>query len=158
MSRILDATDQKLLDLIQRRGRIKKGDLAEAVAMSIPSVTERIRRLESKGIIEGYHAHLNALKVGLHVSAFITIQAESPHYTDLLERAQAEPQILECHAITGAGSHLLKVRTPSTESLESLLSQIQSWPGIKKTNTHIILSSPKEITTLPLQQLENTAE
>ena len=56
----------------------------------------------------------------------------------------------ECHAITGKGTHLLKIRTRSTESLEKLLSRIQSWEGVVQTMTSVVLSSPKETTYLPL--------
>jgi Lrp/AsnC family leucine-responsive transcriptional regulator len=60
-------------------------------------------------------------------------------------------EILECHTITGEGSYLLKVRTKSTESLESLLQQIQQWPGVTTTKTNVVLSSAKETTVLPLK-------
>ncbi len=152
--RSLDATDRKLLALLQREATMKRGELAEAVQMSIPSVSERIKRLEAQGIIKGYHTHVEPRKIGLEVTAFITLQVDAPNYPELQERAQAEPQILECHAVTGAGSHFLKVRTPNTVSLERLLAQLQSWPGVQQTRTHVVLSSPKETTILPLSQLE----
>lgn len=154
-NRTLDETDQIILQMLQQQGRIKKGDLAEAVDMSIPSITERIKRLESQGIIKNYHAILNARKIGLEVMAFVTLQVDSStRYPSIIEHARNEPHILECHAITGAGSHMLKVRTTSTASLEQLLAQIQSWPGVQQTCTHVVLSSSKDTPVMPLDHLE----
>ncbi|MBV6477353.1 MAG: hypothetical protein HGGPFJEG_00091 [Ignavibacteria bacterium] len=59
--------------------------------------------------------------------------------------------ILECHAITGEGSHILKIRTENTSSLEKLLSKIQSWPGVKSTKTNLVLSSHKETTEIEVK-------
>ena len=64
---------------------------------------------------------------------------------------QDEPEILECHSITGEGSHLLKVRTKNTASFEQLLSRIQSWPGVDKTRSNLVLSSFKETRKLPIE-------
>lgn len=158
-NKLLDKTDRKLLTLLQEQGRIKRGELAEAVKMSIPSVSGRIERLQNAGVIRGYHTVLNPNKIGLTVIAFVTIQIDSStHYPEVLDKADAEGRVLECHAITGAGSHILKVCAESTADLEQLLNQIQSWPGVTQTRTHVVLSSPKETTTLPLQHLEPTNE
>jgi Lrp/AsnC family leucine-responsive transcriptional regulator len=148
----LDAIDLKLLEILQTQGRTKRNELAEVVGLSIPSVSERLHKLEKAGVICGYNALLNARKVGLEVMAIIFLTTESSkHYASIIEKAQANEEILECHAITGEGSHLLKVRTNSTESLERLLSEIQSWAGVVNTKTSVVLSSPKETTILPLK-------
>ncbi|RMD85569.1 MAG: Lrp/AsnC family transcriptional regulator [Calditrichaeota bacterium] len=154
----LDEIDLKILQILQQRGRTKRNELAEQVNLSIPSISERLRKLEEYGIIKGYHAVLEARKVGLEVTAFIFIISESSqHYPEIIKEAQKVPEVLECHAITGEGSHLLKVRTQSTASLERLLSTIQSWPGVINTRTSIVLSSPKETTVLPLEHLQAKA-
>ena len=77
----------------------------------------------------------------------------STYFPRIIEKAKKFDEILECHAITGTGSHLLKVRTLNTASLEQLLSKIQAWEGVKNTITNIVLSSPKETTVLPLHHL-----
>jgi Lrp/AsnC family leucine-responsive transcriptional regulator len=74
----------------------------------------------------------------------------SQHYPLFVEHARAHPEILECHAITGARSHVLKVRTESTSTLERLLSDIQSWPGVTWTTTSVVLSVAKETLVVPL--------
>jgi Lrp/AsnC family leucine-responsive transcriptional regulator len=153
----LDAIDLQILEVLQAQGRTKRNELADTVKLSIPAVSERLRKLEDRGIIRGFNAVIEARKVGLEVTAFVFVMAESStFYTEIIKRAAAQEEILECHAITGEGSHILKARTRSTATLEKLLSQIQSWPGVKNTRTSIVLSSPKETTVLPLTHLKTT--
>ncbi len=75
----------------------------------------------------------------------------SKYYSQFIEHCQNTKDILECHAITGDGSHLLKIRTENTSSLEKLLSKIQSWSGVKSTKTNLVLSSHKETTEIKLK-------
>ena len=151
----LDEIDLQILRTLQERGRTKRSELAELVGLTIPSVSERLRKLEEMGIIVGYRALLDPRKVGLEVTAFILVDVESSKYFDeIVKRALANEEILECHTITGEGSYLLKARTQSTSSLERLISDIRSWPGVANTRTSVVLSSPKESTVLPLTQLE----
>ncbi|MDZ7359922.1 MAG: Lrp/AsnC family transcriptional regulator [candidate division KSB1 bacterium] len=150
----LDAIDLQILEMLQAQGRIKRNELADKVGLSIPAVSERLRKLEERGVIRSFNAVLQARKVGLEVTAFIFVMTESStFYPQIIARAEAHPEILECHAITGEGSHILKARTQSTATLEKLLSQIQAWPGVKNTRTSVVLSSPKETTVLPLSHL-----
>ncbi len=152
----LDEIDLKILSTLQDNGRTKRNKLAEEVKLSIPSVSERLRKLEESGVILGYHSVLDARSVGLEVTAFIFLTTESSKfYAKIIERATEHDEILECHAITGDGSHILKIRTESTETLENLLSKIQAWPGVVNTRTDVVLSSPKETNVLPLSQLKN---
>ena len=152
----LDEIDLKILSTLQDNGRTKRNKLAEEVKLSIPSVSERLRKLEEYGVILGYHSVLDARSVGLEVTAFIFLTTESSKfYAKIIERATEHEEILECHAITGDGSHILKIRTESTETLENLLSKIQAWPGVVNTRTDVVLSSPKETNVLPLSQLKN---
>ena len=151
----LDEIDLKILSTLQDNGRTKRNKLAEEVKLSIPSVSERLRKLEESGVILGYHSVLDARSVGLEVTAFIFLTTESSKfYAKIIERATEHDEILECHAITGDGSHILKIRTESTETLESLLSKIQAWPGVVNTRTDVVLSSSKETNVLPLGQLK----
>lgn len=153
----LDAVDLQILEVLQAQGRTKRNELADTVKLSIPAVSERLRKLEERGIIRSFNAMLEARKVGLEVTAFVFVMAESStFYPEIIKRATAHEEILECHAITGEGSHILKARTRSTATLEKLLSQIQSWPGVKNTRTSIVLSSPKETTILPLTHLKTS--
>ena len=85
------------------------------------------------------------------MTAYILLDmSSSSSYGDMVQYAQDNNEVLECHSITGEGSHILKVRTHDTSSLESLLRNIQSWPGVIRTHTMIIMSTFKEATYLQL--------
>ena len=88
---------------------------------------------------------------GENVAAFIAVgMSGSRFYPEFRDRAAELPEILECHSITGEGSHLLKIRVSNTSDLEKLLAEIQSWPGVQWTSTSLVLSSLKETLRLPL--------
>jgi len=148
----MDDIDLKILDILQERGRTRRNELAEAVGLSLPSVSERLRKLEEQGIIKGYHAELDYRRLGKDVTAFVFVTVDSSkHYAQFIEHAIALDDVLECHAITGEGTHLLKARTDNTASLEKLLSRIQSWTGVVSTRTHLVLSSRKETGSIRLE-------
>jgi Lrp/AsnC family leucine-responsive transcriptional regulator len=148
----LDDIDVKLLDILQRKGRTRRSDLAEAVGLSIPSVSDRLRKLEESRVILGYHAFIDAKKLGKDITAFIFVTVDSSkHYAQFLEHAASVDDILECHAITGEGSHLLKVRTANTASLEKLLAKIQAWSGVQSTRTSLVLSTSKETMRIKIE-------
>ena len=149
---MIDDIDAKLLEILQRRGRTKRNELAESVGLSIPSVGDRLKKLEDNGIILGYHAVVDAKKLGKDITAFIFVTVDSSkHFGQLIEHASAVDEILECHAITGEGSHLLKVRTANTASLEKLLAKIQAWSGVLSTRTNLVLSTSKETTRIKIE-------
>jgi len=142
---MIDAIDRSILEILQKNGRTRRNDLAEQVGLSLPSVSERLRKLEESGIIAGYTAIVNPQKLGKDITAFIMVTIDtSKHYHNFVEHAGAIEEILECHAITGEGSHVLKIRTENTATLERLLAKIQSWPGVTGTRTHLVLSTSKE--------------
>ena len=147
----VDYIDIKLLDALQENGRIKRNDLAELVALSVPSVGERLQKLEAAGIIQGYYAKLDPRKLGKDITAFIFVTVDtSKHYQTFLDHANHHEEIMECHAVTGEGSHILKIRTENTSTLERLLSKIQAWPGVTGTKTHLVLSTAKESTRIKI--------
>lgn len=148
---MLDDLDIKILNLLQDQGRTKRNQLAEEVGLSIPSVSERLNKLEERGIIEGYYAKINKKVFGYDIMVFITVRSDSSkHYKQLTENARKHPYILECHSILGEGSHLLKAVVKNTESLEKILAEIQSWPGVLSTQTNFVLSTHKETTKIQL--------
>ena len=148
----LDETDIKILNHLQKNGRAQRNTIAEIVHLSVPSVSERMRKLEEKGLISDYNAILDAKKFNFDITAFIFVEIDgSDRYRGFVERITQHPEVLECHSITGDGSHILKVRTKNTESLEKFLSLIQSWQGVFRTRSNIVLSSFKETRQLPLE-------
>lgn len=149
----LDDTDITILQTLQADARIQRNKIAEMVHLSVPSISERMKKLEEKNLISGYHAHLNSKAFHLDITAYIFVEVDGSHnYESFVHHASSFPEVLECHSITGDGSHMLKIRTHNTTSLEKLLSEIQSWKGVHKTRTNIVLSSFKETTNIPLKK------
>ena len=142
---MLDELDILILNTLQTNGRIKRSELAELVGLSLPAASDRLRKLEERGYILGYAAILDPAKFGKDITAFVHVSVDtSLHYDNFLKHVQKSPEILECHAITGEGSHLLKIRTGNTAALERVLSQIQSWKEVQRTRTSVVLSTTKE--------------
>ena len=157
MAHNLDDIDVKILKHLQVDGRSQRNKLAEIVHLSVPSVSERMRKLEERDLITGYHASLDAKKFNFDITAFVFVEVDgSENYQTFVEKSQAEPEILECHSITGDGSHVLKIRTENTDSFEKLLSTIQSWKGVSKTRSNVVLSSFKETQELPIEKTVDT--
>jgi Lrp/AsnC family leucine-responsive transcriptional regulator len=147
----LDEIDLKILKMLQENGRIKRNEIAQATGLSVPSVSERMKKLEDAGIIKGYTAILDSKKLGKDITAFVFVSIDSSkNYPLFIERVMDVDEILECHSITGEGSHLLKVKTENTSTLEKLLARIQSWPGVTGTRTNIVLSTIKETTKIKI--------
>ncbi len=151
----IDEIDAKILHLLQERGRIKRSVVADEIGMSLPSTSDRIRKLEDRGVVTGYHAVLDPKRIGIDITAFVRVRVDgSSHYEEFVRQVAGEPEILELHSITGEGSHVLKLRTENTTSLERLLSRIQSWSGVTGTKTSIVLSTLKETRALPVKPME----
>ena len=147
----MDEKDKLILSLLQKDGRMTASEMAGKVDLSVPAVTERIRKLTEGGVLKEFRAVLEAKKVDYDVTAYILLDMSSSNsYGDMVQYAQDNDEVLECHSITGEGSHILKVRTHDTSSLESLLRNIQSWPGVIRTHTMIVMSTFKEATCLTL--------
>ena len=147
----MDEKDKEILNILQVNGRITASEISDKVDLSIPTVAERIRKLSEYGYLQEFRAIAGAKKVGYDVTAYILLDMSSASdYDDVVERSKKNNEVLECHSITGEGSHILKIRTRNTSSLELLLRDIQSWPGVRRTRTMIVMSTIKEITNLLL--------
>lgn len=153
---MLDDSDIKILNLLQSHGRVKRNQLAEEVGLSLPSVSERLNKLEERGVIEGYYAKINRNVFGYDILVFILVTMESSkHYNTLVANAKKNPNILECYSILGEGSHIMKAVAKNTKHLENLLGEIQSWAGVLSTKTFYVLSALKETTKLELEKTKN---
>ncbi len=150
----LDAIDVQILDLLQREGRIKRTAVAEAVGLSIPSVSDRMRKLEARGVLTGFRGAVDAKRLGWDVTAFVFVQSVgSDHYPEFIETVTALDEVQELHSVTGDGSHILKVRVRNTTGLERLLARLQAVPGVRGTRTSLVLSTHKETAYLPSEPM-----
>jgi Lrp/AsnC family leucine-responsive transcriptional regulator len=141
----LDAVDRRILYLLQRNCKLPLAKIGEQVGLSAPSIIERIRRLEERGVIKGYTAVLDARKLGKDVTGFIGVLISHPRLIEGFERAVEElDDVLECHHVTGPYTLFLKVKTADTSSLERLISRIRCLEGVERTETMIVLSTHTE--------------
>ena len=148
----LDALDRRILALLQRNCKLPLVKIAEHVGLSAPSVIDRIRRLEERGVIRGYSAILDARKLGKEITAFIGVLISHPGLIDGFERAiERLNDVLECHHVTGVHTLFLKVKTADTSSLERLIGVLRSIEGVERTETMIVLSTHTERLQPPIE-------
>jgi Lrp/AsnC family leucine-responsive transcriptional regulator len=147
----LTVNDAHILAILQRDGRRPYADLGAVVWMSGPSAHERVKKLESRGVITGYAAVVDPAAVGLGILAFCWItQAPGTAATDLTDDFRQIPEIEECHHIAGEADYLLKVRARDTRDLERVLRQVQATRHVFTTETDVVFSSGFERRPLPL--------
>lgn len=149
---MLDTIDLQILEHLQTDAKTPQAVIAERVGLSTPAVNERIRKLETAGVVHSYVARLNPAAVGMEVSAFVEVYVEKASYeSDFIARMQGVREVQEIHHVTGESSLILKVRTQSIESLRGLLIEvIGGSEGVRQTRTAIVLDTPKEETRIAL--------
>jgi Lrp/AsnC family leucine-responsive transcriptional regulator len=151
---MLDKVNVETLNLLQQNARMSASEIASEVGLSVPAAAERVKKLVESKLITGFNTKLNAKELGFDLCAFIAVDsASSDHYNDIIDEAERNNSVLECHSVTGEGSHLLKIRVKNSGKLEKLLSEIQSWPGVIRTHTMLVLSTFKETTDIDLEEL-----
>lgn len=135
----MDSTDIRILKILQQEARISMKELGLRVNLTSPAVSERIKRLEESGVIEGYAAIVNPKKLKLHVEAIVHVSMKVSAHERFKKLAMEEREIIECHHVTGEDCMTVKVVCEDTHRLEEILDKIQA---IGDTKTAIILSSP----------------
>ncbi|HDR05836.1 MAG TPA: Lrp/AsnC family transcriptional regulator [Candidatus Marinimicrobia bacterium] len=150
---MMDHIDKTILKHLQENGRITYQDLAEITKMTIPAVRDRIFKMREQGIIRKFTTILDSKKLDRDVMAFISLlTSSSKHFTDIIQMVELTPEIQECYSVTGGGSHILKAITKNMTTLEKLLAEIQTWPGVTRTESSLVLSTFKETTVLELDE------
>jgi len=153
----LDAIDLKILDELQRDGRLSNVALARSVGLSPTPCTERVRALEAAGIIAGYSARLDAqrLDLGLLVFIEIAIDRTSQDAFDQFAGAMTRiPQVQECYMVAGGFDYLVKVRVPDMAAYRAFLGEVLSKvPGIRETHTYAVMERVKESAAVDLSHL-----
>ncbi len=153
---MLDEIDITILSILQHHGRRHLAEIAKEVDLSPPAVMERVKKLESRGIIKGYHALLDAKALGKDIVAFIGVSVGHQRYiTAFASHMVRQHDVLECHHVTGEESFILKVKTANTDSLERFLGEIRSMEGVTRTVTKVVLSTPKESQVLEFEQVDS---
>ena len=134
----MDDIDRKILKLLQANTRMSLKTIAENTFLSSPAVSARIERLEKEGIITGYHAMVDPMKLGYHILAFINLDVVPEDKPKFYAYATEVPNVLECSCVTGDFSMLMKVAFQSTMELDMFIGQLQKFG---KTSTQIVFST-----------------
>ena len=138
----IDDLDRKILAFLQKDGRMAASHIAGEFDISMPTVTDRIKKLSESGVVKGFQVTLDPKLLGLDVSAIITVISESSeHYKEVIQAARNTPEVVQCYSTTGKRSHTLIIVAKNSQALEELLRKIQNWPGVSRTETQVILSS-----------------
>ena len=150
----LDAIDLRILDALQGDARMSRAEVARLVGLSTAAVHERIRKLERAGVILRYAALLDPEKAHCDLLAFVEVFIDSPTREPAFLQAIGQmPQVQECHRVTGAATCLLKVRVHDRHALHKLiLDRINAMPGVRGTETVVVLSTTKETPRLHLAE------
>ncbi len=143
---MLDEIDQTILRMLLANAKTSHAEIADKVGIKAPSVFERVKKLQERGIITGYSACISAEKLGKHLTAFISVSLEGgSRYADesgVVEQISVETAVEECHIVAGESSFLLKVRVSTPQELQELITRMRRIEGIANTRTTIVLSTP----------------
>jgi len=151
MSFSMDEIDLTILTLLQPNSFLTNTELAKKVGMAPSAVLERIKKLEQKGIIEGYPTRIKAEALELKLLAFIFVKtSEGPGNASVAKQLSKIPEVLELHHIAGEDCYLLKVRTKDPQSLILLMREKFRIPNLLSTKTTIVLETLKETNQLPI--------
>ncbi len=137
----MDEIDKKILNELCKNARISVKDLAEMVYLSAPAVKTRIEKLEESGIILGYSAKINSLKLNYATKAYINLEMDPKLKPKFYPFIQACPNVLECDCVTGQYSMLIKVAFKNTIDLDTFIGQLQQFGA---TSTQIVFSTSVE--------------
>jgi Lrp/AsnC family leucine-responsive transcriptional regulator len=148
---MIDAHDIEILNILQQNARTSNAEIARRLGMAPSAILERIRKLESRGVIAGYEARIDPMALDLGLLAFVAVRSdEATGETDLGARLAELPEVQEVHHIAGEDCFLVKVRTADARSLGRLLREGIGGLGKVRTRTTIVLETLHESARLPL--------
>lgn len=148
----MDDIDSKALTLLMQQGRLTWAELGQSLGLSAPAAADRVRKLETQGVIRGYTALLDPERVGYPLLAFVFVTLGRHRQREAFLRAITKlPEIAECHHVAGDDDYLLKIRCQGTRDLDRLLaSELKDKIGVARTRTIVVLSTAKETTHSPI--------
>ncbi|GHO68955.1 AsnC family transcriptional regulator [Ktedonobacter sp. SOSP1-52] len=150
--KILDETGWRLLYELQQNARLSYKELGQRVGLSLPSVAERVRKMEEAGIITGYHAEVNLTKLGLPILAIIRLgRFVGESCVRVAAQASEIPEVLECYKVTGADCVVVKVAVTSMPHLEQVIEQLSRF---STASTSLVFSKPLENRVITHELLE----
>lgn len=154
VNKVLDQTDVRILDILQKEAQLSNTEIAKQVNLSPPAVHSRIKRLESEGYIIRQVAILNQEKLGFDLLCYIFISTDI-HQAEELNKLElaliAMPEVLECQCLTGEYDYLLKVANKNRKDLQDFIRKLNKL-GITKIQTSLALREVKYSTVLPIKE------
>ena len=155
---MIDEIDAQILNLLQNDARVSNAEIARQVGLAPSAVLERVRKLEDRGVIRGYHTDIDPRAVDFGLTTFVAVRTSECGGIAEQELCSV-PEVLEVHDVAGEDSYLLKVRTKDTEELGRLLRErIKPIPNVLGTRTTVVLQTFKETTALPLENCAETTK
>ncbi|TWI45197.1 Lrp/AsnC family leucine-responsive transcriptional regulator [Pseudomonas duriflava] len=148
LDKALDRLDRRLLTELQVNARLSSAELGRRVGLSTPAVAERIKRLEQRGILHGYHAAVDSHSIGYPVTAFIRLFVPADHYRQVQTVIESMLEVREAHHVTGDAAFILKVVAASLSDLELLISSFDTYG---RTETSVVLSTRLATRGLPIK-------
>jgi Lrp/AsnC family leucine-responsive transcriptional regulator len=145
----IDQINMRVLEELQQDPRLAMSELGRRVGLSSPAVTERVRRLEEAGVIQGYRLEVNHTALGLPIGVYIRVRPSPGQLSKIAELAQQIPEVVECHRVTGEDCFVLKAYIPAIDQLDRLLDCFLLYGS---TTTSIIQSSPVPLRPLTLPE------
>ena len=160
MNRIIDGVDLNILTILRSDARASFADISRRLGMAPSAILERIKKLESRGIIKGYEAKIDPNEVGLGLLAFVRVKAEEAVDSMAVGEGLARlPEVQEVHYVAGEDGYLIKVRIANAESLGKFLRErIGGIPNITSTTSTIVLTTMKETNDLVLPEANKRSE
>ena len=142
----MDEINKALLAQLIKNSRSTASEISKHVNLSVPAVAERIRKMETSGMINGYTVKLDRKQLGLQLTAFIMVTLDNTSsIANFRDKMVACPDVLECHHLAGQSDYLLKIRVENTNQLERFLMDVlKKTAGVASSNTLICLSTLKE--------------
>ncbi|MEO7128299.1 MAG: winged helix-turn-helix transcriptional regulator [Rhodoferax sp.] len=152
----LDRIDRKILDILQRQGRISMTDLAEQIGLSTSPCSERVRRLEREKVITGYHARVDPAALGKTLLVFVEITLSSKS-GDVFDKVRQElvnvPEVMECHLVSGHFDYLVKARLGGMGEYRHLLGDIlKKLPVTAESHSYVVMEELKESLFVPVDR------
>jgi len=151
--RTIDDIDLKILEILQEKARVPNAEVARQVRMAPSAVLERIRKLEERGIIEGYEVRLNPQEFGQGLTAFVQVAVQASSNDRLAQALGAVTGAQEVHQVAGEDGFLIKLLVSSNAELGQILrGEISAIPGVLQTRTSIVLNTTKETRKIDLNR------
>jgi Lrp/AsnC family leucine-responsive transcriptional regulator len=152
----MDEIDRNILIAVQQDGAAGLAELSKVAGLSVSATAERVKRLEERGTIRGWHAALDPSAVGCALLAFVMVGMKPGRDEGTFRKAMRRAEVvLECHAVSGPWDYMLKLRLPDLAALERFVAdEVRSQSGVERTDIVVALASTKETMILPVAEAD----